>query len=155
MRETGRDESQSVPSPDSSSFFRGSLPNCWSNSAGYTCIFLHPYFTMAKTHPNHANDRKSNPTICTSIDLHESGNLSSEAGASHPPYGPLYTLKYYVSKGKCPLLARKILQNTGNAKRTNGSIFTHVQGVTFFALLAAPVWFSPMNEQGFCPLPNP
>ena len=39
--------------------------------------------------------------------------------------GPFYTPKTLRFKGKCPILTRKILQNLGKNKRTNGSILTH------------------------------
>ena len=53
---TGRDESQSVPSPGELfqtrdlglPFFEGSLPSCSPEFAGYTRPFLHPYFPVAK-----------------------------------------------------------------------------------------------------------
>ena len=57
VRETGRDESQSVPSPDKLfktrhlefPIFEGSLPSCSPHSAGYTRTSVHPYFPVAKT----------------------------------------------------------------------------------------------------------
>ena len=53
-RATGRDESQSVPSPGKLykardlelPLFEGSLPSCSPHSMGYTCTFLHPYFPV-------------------------------------------------------------------------------------------------------------
>ena len=55
VRVTGRDESQSVPSPEKLlktrdlelPFFEGSLPSCSPHSAGYTRTFLHPYFPVS------------------------------------------------------------------------------------------------------------
>ena len=52
VRATGRDESQSVPSPEKLlktsdlelPFFEGSLPSCYPHSVGYTPTSLHPYF---------------------------------------------------------------------------------------------------------------
>ena len=52
VRVTGRDESQSFPSPErlfktkdlELPFFEGSLPSCSPHSAGYTRTSLHPYF---------------------------------------------------------------------------------------------------------------
>ena len=56
VRVTGRDESQSVPSPEKLfktrdlelPFFEGFLPSCSPHSAGYARTFLHPYFPVAK-----------------------------------------------------------------------------------------------------------
>ena len=56
VRETGRDESQSVPSPEKLfktrglelPIFEGTLPSCSPHSAGYTRTFVHPYFPGAK-----------------------------------------------------------------------------------------------------------
>ena len=58
VRATGRDESQSVPSPEKKKlfktrdlelpFFEGSLPSCSPHSVGYTCTSLHPCFPVAK-----------------------------------------------------------------------------------------------------------
>ena len=55
VRETSRDESRSVPSPEKLfktrdlklPIIEGSLPSCWPHSAGYTRTFLHPYFPVA------------------------------------------------------------------------------------------------------------
>ena len=61
VRVTGRDESQSVPSPEKKlfntrdlelPFFEGSLPSCSPHSAGYTRTFVHPYFPVAKQDKN-------------------------------------------------------------------------------------------------------
>ena len=57
MRATGRDESQSVPSPEKLfktrdlelPFFEGSLPSCSPHSLGYTRTSLHPYFPEGPT----------------------------------------------------------------------------------------------------------
>ena len=54
MRETGRDESQSVPSPEKLfktrdlelPIFEGTLPSCSPHSAGYTRPSVHPYFPV-------------------------------------------------------------------------------------------------------------
>ena len=56
VRATGRDESQSVPSPEKLlktkdlelPFFEGSLPSCSPHSAGYTRTSLHPYFPVVE-----------------------------------------------------------------------------------------------------------
>ena len=56
MRETGRDESQSVPSPEKLfksrdlelPIFEGTLPSCSPHSAGYTRTSVNPYFPVAK-----------------------------------------------------------------------------------------------------------
>ena len=55
VRETGRDKSQSVPSPENLfrtrdlelPIFEGSLPSCSPHSAGYTRTSVHPYFPVA------------------------------------------------------------------------------------------------------------
>ena len=58
VRETGRDESQSVPYPEKKKklfktrdlelpIFEGSVPSCSPHSAGYTRTSVHPYFPMA------------------------------------------------------------------------------------------------------------
>ena len=55
VRETGRDESQSVPSPEELfktrdlelPIFEGSLPSCSPHFSGYTRTFLLPYFPVA------------------------------------------------------------------------------------------------------------
>ena len=55
VRETGRGESQSVPSPDTLfktrdlelPNFEGSVPSCSPHSAGYTRTSVHPYFPVA------------------------------------------------------------------------------------------------------------
>ena len=52
VRETGRDESQSVPSPEKLfktrdlelPIFEGSVPSCSPHSVGYTRTSVHPYF---------------------------------------------------------------------------------------------------------------
>ena len=54
VRETGRDESQSVPSPEKLfktrdlelPIFEGSVPSCSPHSAGYTRTSVHPYFPV-------------------------------------------------------------------------------------------------------------
>ena len=54
MRETGRDESQNVPSPEKLfktrdlglPIFEGSVPSCSPHSAGYTRTSVHPYFPV-------------------------------------------------------------------------------------------------------------
>ena len=54
VRETGRDESQSVPSPEKLfktrdlelPIFEGSVPSCSPHSAGYTSTSVHPYFPV-------------------------------------------------------------------------------------------------------------
>ena len=56
MKETGRDESQSVPSPQKLfktrdlelPFFEGSLPSCSPHTVGYTRTSVHPYLPFAK-----------------------------------------------------------------------------------------------------------
>ena len=56
MRETGRDESQSVPSSEKLfktrdlelPIFEGSVPSCSPHSAGYTRTSVHPYFPVTK-----------------------------------------------------------------------------------------------------------
>ena len=55
-------------------------------------------------------------------------------GTPNPPFvpfgpenAPFKLPKLYILKGKWRILKRKILQTGKNAKRTNGSIFTHVQ----------------------------
>ena len=56
VRETGRDESQSVLCPETLlktsdlelPIFEGSLPSCSPHSAGYTRTSVHPYFPVAK-----------------------------------------------------------------------------------------------------------
>ena len=60
VRETGRDESQSVPSPEKLfkprdlelPLFEGSLPSCSPHSTGYTRTSLHPYFPVANLSGN-------------------------------------------------------------------------------------------------------
>ena len=55
VRETGRDESQSVASPEKFfktrdlefPIFEGSVPRCSPHSTGYTCTSVHPYFPVA------------------------------------------------------------------------------------------------------------
>ena len=67
MRETGRDESQSVPSPEDLfktrdlelPNFQGSLPSCSPHSAGYTRTSVNPYFPVAKTKSGHSEKRSS------------------------------------------------------------------------------------------------
>ena len=59
VRETGRDESQSVPSPEELfktrdlelPIFEGSVPSCSPHSVGYTRTSVHPYFPFAKSFP--------------------------------------------------------------------------------------------------------
>ena len=56
VRETGKDESQSVPSPEKLfkardlelPIFEGSLPSCSPHSAEYTRTSVHPYIPVAK-----------------------------------------------------------------------------------------------------------
>ena len=56
VRETGRDESQSVPSPEKLfktrdlelPIFEGSVPSCSPHSAEYTRASVHPYFPVTK-----------------------------------------------------------------------------------------------------------
>ena len=65
VRETGRDESQSVLSPEKLfktrdlelPFFEGSFPSCSPHSAGYTRTFLHPYFPVAKRNSRERGNR--------------------------------------------------------------------------------------------------
>ena len=57
VRETSRDESQCVPSPEKLfkirdlelPSFEGCLPNCSPHSAGYTRTSVHPYFPVANS----------------------------------------------------------------------------------------------------------
>ena len=64
-RETGRDESQSVPSPEKLfktrdlelPIFEGSVPSCSPHSAGYTRTSVHPYFPVTNQYiKNSANN---------------------------------------------------------------------------------------------------
>ena len=56
VREIGRDESQSVPSPEKLfktrdlelPIFEGSVPSCSPHSAGYTRTSVHLYFPLTK-----------------------------------------------------------------------------------------------------------
>ena len=69
VRVTGRDESQSVPSPEKLfktrdlelPFFEGSLPSCSPHSAGYTRTFVHPYFPVSNL-KKHADFPRRRPT---------------------------------------------------------------------------------------------
>ena len=83
VREPGRDESQSVPSPinlfktrDSElPLFEGSHPSCSPHSAGYTRTSVHPYFPMAKSpYPNRGRIARHNAT--------KVGHTPSTAGTS-------------------------------------------------------------------------
>ena len=72
VRETGRDESQSVPSPEKLfktrdlelPIFEGSVPSCSPHSVGYTRTSVHPYFPFAKRYQRkiHSDERfRENP----------------------------------------------------------------------------------------------
>ena len=71
VTETGRDESQSVPSPEKLfetrdlelPIFEGSVPSCSPHSAGYTRTSVHPYFPVSKKSRGLGLPERSKPAL--------------------------------------------------------------------------------------------
>ena len=59
--------------------------------------------------------------------------------------------QHYFLKGKCPILTRKTLYNLGTiAKRTNGSIFTHIHP----NILVIPAFLRSRNPHNLTKIPK-
>ena len=91
VRETSRDESQCVPSPEKllqnkgfgAPIFEGSLPRSSPHSAGYARTSVHPYFPVAKKNGQ-------NPIFGASFPF--GGHFSAISGRGHFPFSFPFSL---------------------------------------------------------------